>query len=190
MKAMTIEELDFTNASMLRKKAEELLKAKQKKIDKKIIEADIKKLVHELQVHQIELEMQNEELRQAYETTEKALKKYTMLYDYSPMGYFTLDKDGVIHDLNFSGAEMLHEKRFSLIDTNFKLFIYEDSKSIFNSFLNKLYSSNEKESCEVMLGYEDNPFCYAYIEGIVTFEEQKCLLSVVNTSDLKKINKS
>jgi len=79
---MTTEELDFTNAKMLRIKAEELLKEKQKKIDKEIIEADVKKLVHELQVHQIELEMQNEELRQAYETTEQALKKYTMLYDY------------------------------------------------------------------------------------------------------------
>ncbi|MDO9510890.1 MAG: PAS domain-containing protein [Bacteroidales bacterium] len=183
---MTTEELDFTNAKMLRKKAEELLEKKQNKKGKKIIEADIKKLVHELQVHQIELEMQNEELRQAYETTEQALKKYTMLYDYSPMGYFTLDQDGVIHDLNFSGAEMLHEKRFSLINVNIKLFIYEDSKPIFNNFLSKVYSSNEKESCEVMLGYENNQLCYTYIEGIVTFEDQKCLLSVVDISSLKK----
>ncbi len=183
---MTTEELDFTNAEMLRKKAEDLLKEKEKQSDKKIIEADIKKLVHELQVHQIELEMQNEELHLAYETTEQALKKYTMLYDYSPMGYFTLDQDGVIHDLNFSGAEMLQEKRFSLIDANFKLFIHEDSKSIFNDFLSKVYASNTKESCEVMLGYDDNPLCSVYIEGIVIFEEQKCLLSVVNISGLKK----
>ncbi|MFO7826996.1 MAG: PAS domain-containing protein [Bacteroidales bacterium] len=183
---MTTDELDFTNAEMLRKKAEELLKEKQKKIDKKINEADNKKLVHELQVYQIELEMQNEELRQAYETSEQALKKYTMLYDFSPIGYFTIDRDGVINDLNFSGAEMLQEKRFSLIDTNFKLFIHENSKSIFNDFLNKVYSSNRKESCEVMLGYDNNSLCYAYIEGIITFEEQKCLLSVVNISGLKK----
>lgn len=186
MKAVNTEELDFTNAEMLRKKAEKLLKEKQKKADKKIIEADIKKLVHELQVHQIELEMQNEELRQAYETTEQALKKYTMLYDFSPMGYFSLDQDGVIHDLNFSGAEMLQEKRFSLIDTNFKIFIHEDSKSIFNDFLNKVYLSNRKESCEVMLGYDNNSLGYAYIEGIITLEEQKCLLSVVNISKFKK----
>jgi len=168
---MTTEEIDFTDAKMLRK------------------EADVKKLVHELQVHQIELEMQNEELRQAYETTEQALKKYTLLYDYSPMGYFTLDEDGVIHDLNFSAAEMLQEKRFSLINVNFKLFIYEDSKPIFNNFLSKVYESNSKESCEVMLGYEGNPLCYAYIEGIVTLEEQKCLVSVVNISGLKKTSK-
>lgn len=183
---MTNEELDFTNAKMLRNKAEKQLKEKQKAIDNKIAEADIKKLLHELQVHQIELEMQNEELRQAYDTIEQALKKYTMLYDYSPMGYFTIDKQGEIHDLNFSGAEMLNEKRFSLINTNFKLFIQEDSKTLFNNFLNAVFSSNEKESCKVMLGYENNPLCYAYIEGIVIFEEQECLLSVVDISELKK----
>ena len=187
---MTTEELDFTNAEMLRKKAEELLKEKQKRTGKKTTEADIKKLVHELQVHQIELEMQNEELRQAYETAEQALKKYTMLYDYSPLGYFILDQEGLIHDLNFSGAELLQEKRFSLINANFKLFIFEDSKPIFNDFLSKVYASNTKESCKVMLGYEDNPLCSVYIEGIVIFEEQKCLLSVVNISGLKETSNS
>jgi PAS domain-containing protein len=185
---MTTEELDFTNAKMLREKAEELLEEKQKISDKKIVEADNKKLVHELQVHQIELEMQNEELRQAYVTAEQALKKYTMLYDYSPMGYFTLGQEGVIHDLNFTGAEMLQEKRFSLEGANFKLFVSEDSKSTFNDLLTKAYLSYKKESCEVMLGYENRLLCYVYIECIVIFEKQECLLSVVNISEFKKDN--
>ena len=67
--------------------------------------------------------MQNEELREANETAETALKKYTMLYDFAPMGYFTLEKDGSISELNFTGAEMLGEKRFSLVNSNFKLFV-------------------------------------------------------------------
>jgi PAS domain-containing protein len=62
--------------------------------------------------------MQNEELRQAYETTEAALKKYTMLFDLAPVGYFSLDKDGTICELNFTGADILGERRFSLIDSN------------------------------------------------------------------------
>ena len=182
---MSDEEMDFTDAEMLRMKAEEQLKEKQNK-DVPVIEADVKKLMHELQVHQIELEMQNEELRQAYETAESALRKYTLLYDFAPMGYFTLDSEGSIIDLNFTGADMLGEKRFSLVNANIKLFISEDSKVVFNKFFKKVFASNAKESCEAMLGYENNPLCQVYMEGIVTGDDHKCLLSVVDISDFRK----
>ena len=82
---MSNHELDFTNARNLRIKAEKKLKEKQGN-DTGVIEADVKKLLHELQVHQIELEMQNEELLLAYEKTETALRKYTMLFDFSTLG--------------------------------------------------------------------------------------------------------
>ena len=149
------------------------------------MESDVKRLLHELQVHQIELEMQNEELRQAYQSSEIALKKYTMLYDFAPMGYFTLDSDGTICDLNFTGAEILGDRRFSLIDSNFKLFVTDESKPVFNDFLNKVYAGNARESCIIMLGYENNPLCRVYMEGIVTGDDQKCLISVIDTSRLK-----
>jgi len=182
---MSDEELDFTDPKMLRMKAEEQLKEKQKKIDKAIIEADVKKLMHELQVHQIELEMQNEELRNAYEIAETALKKYTMLYDLSPMGYFTLDSEGGICELNFTGADLLGDRRFSLVNSNFKLFVSENSLPVFNKFFSKVYISDAKESCEVMLGYDKKPLCLVYMEGVVT-DDRKCLLSVVDISGFKK----
>ncbi len=183
---MTNGDTNFTNPEMLRKKAEELLRNKQNKANKPVIETDVKKLMHELQVHQIELEMQNEELHQAYETAETALKKYTMLYDFAPMGYFTLESDGSICDLNFTGAEILGDKRFSLVNSNFKLFISKDSQSVFNDFFSKVYNSNAKESCKVNLGYDNKPLCQVYMEGIVTGDEQKCLLSVVDISGFIK----
>jgi len=183
-------ELDYTDAHMLRKKAEEQLKEKQKKGGEPGFEADLKKLMHELQVHQIELEMQNEELREAYETAEIALKKYTLLYDFAPMGYFTLNSEGSICELNFTGAEMLGEKRFSLINSNFKLFVAEDSLPVFNKFFSKVYISNAKESCEVMLGYDKKTLCSVYMEGIVTGDDQMCLLSVVDITAFKSRNKS
>jgi PAS domain-containing protein len=183
---MSYEEQNLTDAQMLRLKAEEQLKEKQKKIDKPVIETDVKKLLYELQVHQIELEMQNEELREANETAETALKKYTMLYDFAPMGYFTLESDGSICDLNFTGADMLGDKRFSLVNSNFKLFISKDSQGVFNDFFSKVYTSNAKESCEVMLGYDNKPLCVVYMEGIVTGDDRKCLLSVVDISGFKK----
>ena len=111
---MINEEMDYTNARMLRLKAEEMLKGKKNKAAHPEIEVNDKRILHELQVHQLELEMQIEELRQAYETSEATLKKYTMLYDFAPMGYFTLDENGGICDLNFTGAEILGDRRFSL----------------------------------------------------------------------------
>lgn len=184
---MINEEMDFTDSKMLREKAEKQLNEKLKQEESALKETDINKLLHELQVHQIELEMQNEELRQAYETAETALKKYTMLFDLSPMGYFSLDAEGAICDLNFTGADMLGERRFSLIDSNFKLFISEESKSVFNNFFKKVYTSNAKESCEVLLGYDNKPLCRVYMEGVVTEDEQKCLISAVDISKFQNL---
>ncbi len=182
---MNSEEMNFLDAEILRKKAEEQLLAMEQKEIIAEGEADLQRLVHELQVHQIELEMQNEELRLAYETAETALKKYTLLFDLSPMGYFTLDTEGAICELNFTGAEILGERRFSLIDTNFKLFVSEDSKPVFNNFLKRIFTSNAKESCEVILGYDKKALCKVYMEGVIAEDDQKCLLSVL---DISKFN--
>ena len=126
---MTDEELNFTDARILRYKAEELI-AKKEHIKPTV--TDEKLLLYELQIHQIELELQNEALRQANETSEVALKKYTMLFDLAAMGYFLLEPDGTICELNFTGADMLHERRFTLKDSNFKLFVADESKPVFN----------------------------------------------------------
>jgi PAS domain S-box-containing protein len=182
---MNNDEMDFTDARMLRIIAERQLKENQNKINP-VTETDPKKLIHELQVHQIELEMQNEELLHAYDVAEKALKKYTMLYDFAPMGYFTIDSEGNICDLNFTAAEMLGDRRISLVNSNFKLFVSEESRPDFNTFFSKVFTSGLKESCEVKLGYDNKPLCLAYIEGIVIDEDQKCLMSVVDISNFKK----
>ena len=176
----------FTNAQLLRIKAEAQLKLKTKKSGEVETETDIKRLLHELQVHQIELEMQNEELHIANESAELALKKFTMLYDLAPMGYFSIDQKGKICELNFTGAKMLGERRFSLVNSNFKLFVSDESKEIFNDFLNKVFSSNYKESCEIKLGYDNKALNHVYLEGVVTGDDMICLLSAVDISSFRK----
>jgi len=180
------EKESLTDAQLMRMKAEAQLKLKQKKTGVVESEYEITKLLHELQVHQIELEIQNEELRESNDATELALKKYTMLYDLAPMGYFTLDQNGNISELNFTGAEMLGERRFSLVNTNFKLFVAPESKAIFNEFFNNVFSSNYKEFCEIQLGFANNLLSKVYIEGVVTGDDKNCLLSVVDMSNLQK----
>jgi len=152
------------------------------------MENEVKRLMHELQVHQIELEMQNEELRRVNETAEAALRKYTMLYNFSPMGFFTLDCEGNIEDLNFTGSEMLGGRHFSLVGSNFKFFVSEESKVVFNTFLDKVYADISKESCEVVLCYDNKQLSIVYMEGVVTGVDRNCLLSVVDITGFKNQN--
>ena len=92
---------------LLRKKAEELLKKRTISPDSPRSEVEILKLIHELEVHQIELELQNEELTAAKNQQQEAAAKYIDLYDYAPTGYFTLSKNGQITELNYRGAAIL-----------------------------------------------------------------------------------
>lgn len=173
------------NNQLLRQKAEEKLKQQLSKASPTLRD-DAKKLHHELQVHQIELEMQNEDLRKANQAIETALKKYTMLYDFAPMGYFTLSNDGTICELNFTGADLLGESRVALVNRNFKLFVSKESQDTFNDFFSKIYSSPEKASCEVLIGADNNPICQLYIEGVVTNPIPQALLSAIDISGLRK----
>ncbi len=183
---MISEEFDYTDSQMLRKKAEEVLKEKQMKAEQKHFESDVKKLLHELQVHQIELEMQNNELQMAYQTAQEALKKYTLLYDFAPMGYLTISDDGTIVELNFSAAEMLGEKRVGLIDANFRIFIADQSKPAFNAFLERVFANDLKQSCVLFLGNGSNASNRVYMEGVFIEESNTCMLSFLDLSVLIK----
>ena len=77
---------------------------------------------------------------------------------------------------------MLDERRFSLIDSNFKLFVLESSIPVFNNFLSRVYTLHAKESCQVMLGYDKKHLCTVYIEGVLIEDEYKCLVTVVDVT--------
>jgi PAS domain-containing protein len=179
---MNKEEVKYTNAQILRKKAEKLVFEKQNRSVVDSNEMDQQKLLHELQVHQIELEMQNEELLNEVEMVEKILKKNALLFDLAPMGYFTLDATGKIFELNQAGARMLRDNSTNLINANFKIFVVDKARTAFESFIKSAFQKGEKVSCKVMLEKDKKPLCYVYLEGLVIPEDQKLLLSVVNIS--------
>jgi hypothetical protein len=81
---------------------------------------------------------------------------------------------------------MLGDKRYSLVNSNFKLFIAEESQPVFDKFFSKIYSKKGKESCELKLGYNGNKLCTVYMEGVVTGDDRNCLLSVVDISGFRK----
>ncbi len=92
-----------SQADELRKKAEARLKFEDP-LPEEISPAAAQKLIHELRVHQIELKMQNDELRQAQEILEESRSRYSDLYDFAPIGYLTLDELGIIREANLTAA--------------------------------------------------------------------------------------
>jgi len=175
-------------ASILRKQAEEILKGKRTTSafplngrDGHIqSEADILKLNYELELHQIELELQNEELRQQINKAETAIA----LYNLSPVGSFTIEQDATISQLNLGGAKMLGLDRSSLTNTNIKSFISSNTLPLFNNFLQKAFETTSKQSCEVMLVTKGNS-SFVHLEGIVEIDEQKCHISALDITERK-----
>ncbi|MFV8342686.1 ATP-binding protein [Flavobacterium sp. XS2P39] len=175
---------------ILRENAEELKKTKESKRDSLLSEADTLKLIHEFEVHQIELEMQNEELIVAKEQAEVATEKYADLYDFAPSGYFTLTKTGKVTALNLTGSQMLGKERSRLIDSQFGFFVTNDTKPIFNFFLENVFKSSIKECCEVKLLLDSNSITNVYLTGIATEDREEALISVVDITQLKLTEKA
>lgn len=170
---------------ILRKKAEELQKNKMSKSDLEITEVDILKLIHEFEVHQIELEMQNEALILAKEQVDLAIEKYTDLYDFAPYGYCTLTKTGEIAAINLTGSKMVGKERSRLIGSQFGFFVSDDTKPVFNFFLEDVFSSTIKECCEIKLLLDNTYITNVYLTGIVTEDKELALISVVDITQLK-----
>lgn len=182
--------MDPSNKSdhnQLRKKAEEILKNKLSKVNLAPTEADLLRLVHELEVHQIELELQNEELKLARERSESIAHKYTSLYDFAPIGYFTLSNEGKILELNLIGSKMLGNDRSFLMNKPFGRFIQDKNVPAFNQFLENAFKTKTKEAIDIMvMGIGYSPM-YAQLTAIVDEEhENNCLLTVMDITDRKK----
>jgi len=114
-------------------------------------EKDPRRLLHELQVHQVELEMQNEALRESRQALEASLEHYTDLYDFAQMGYFTLDGAGVIGEINLVGTALLGKFRSQVLGQRFAAFLSQDSRAIFDDFLARIRGGRTKHSLTVTL---------------------------------------
>ena len=109
--------------------------------------ANTKRLLHELQVHQVELEMQNAELRGGPERGRNQLEAYTDLYDFAPVGYYSVDEQGLILEVNLTGAALLGVERARLIKRRFLNFVTPNSRTIFQRFFRKIFMDSGKQIC-------------------------------------------
>ncbi|MGZ8157239.1 MAG: putative bifunctional diguanylate cyclase/phosphodiesterase [Methylobacter sp.] len=181
---MTNENKPFIDTHNLRRRAEQQLSQQQPTAS--CLEADAKKLLHELQVHQIELEMQNEELLSAQAEIEDSLKRYTELYDMAPVGYLTLGRDGTIHQINLKAAKQLGLFRSQLKQQRFSVFLSADSLPVFNDFLSGVFAGRTAQSCELTLFPADqSPTLIVYIEAIANDDAQTCRAILVDITERK-----
>ncbi|MGA7741510.1 MAG: PAS domain-containing protein [Polyangia bacterium] len=125
------------DAAELRRRAEHRLKEKSTRSELSNQAEESQRLIHELRVHQIELELQNEQLQEARAELEAGLQRYSDLYDFAPLGYVTLDSGGTIRKVNLTGARLLGLERARLVGARFGLFVSTGCRPTFDAFLRR-----------------------------------------------------
>jgi PAS domain S-box-containing protein len=146
-------------------------------------EIDKKKLLHELQVQQIELEMQNEALLEARNTAEQALERYTRLFNSAPVAYFVLSKTGLIQQTNKQGETLLGKALSQLFGTGFMHSVAVDYRPEFTYFLEQVFANPEEQHCDVCLQITDRVKWVKITATTVTeVDQQTCLMTVMDTT--------
>lgn len=144
---------------------------------------DSAQLVHELQIHQIELEMSNEALQQAYEEADSLRERYADIYDFAPVGYFTLDPLGVIIDMNLAGAVLLGTKGSEKNRHRFAAFLAPDCVAAFDHFVDEVLGTQQKVRCESVLAANAyRGATHIRIEAVPDAEARECRMVVFDTS--------
>jgi PAS domain S-box-containing protein len=159
-----------TKGAALRLQAEELLRATRRDVAAMSVK-DVQQLVHELQVHQIELEMQNEELRRVQMELEAARDRYLDLYDFSPVGHLMLDTDGTIVEANLRSGTLLGINRKELIGQPLARFFDSDDQDIFHRHSHDVLKTVTRQSCELRLRKNVGASCWVYLNSLAVHEE-------------------
>lgn len=126
---------------------------------------DCHRLMHDLHVHQIELEMQNDELRKAQEELVRMTDRYRELYDFTPVGYFVLDKKGVILEANLTGVSLLGMERQLLVHKPFITVVVKEARDTFHFYWKKVLETTAKQTCEIEMVRKDGKF-HAQLETV------------------------
>jgi len=156
-------------------------------------DADSLKLLQELKVHQIELEMQNAELieqrNRAEEATERYLNLYNEIYNIAPSGYFTVTRAGNICELNLYGAKLFGVERSKLHNRNLASLLSNNTRPAFKNLLNEVFVSQIQSSCEVTTCDPSDNQIHIHLRATLSTDTTKCLIAAVDITYLKRIEK-
>ncbi len=176
----------LANPVQLRSRAVARLREQQKsKAGAAQTGADTRRLLHELQVHQIELEMQNAELQQARDELEVALENYTNLYDFAPSGYFSLSPTGAILQANLTGAMLVGIERSRLVGQSFERLVSAEFRPAFGTFLEQVFAGQTKQAGDFEIACKGQPLRFVNIEAQCFLNGQECRAAIVDITARK-----
>ncbi len=167
----------------LRRRAEDKLKEKTS-ASTPSEEADVRKLLHEMQVHQIELELQNEELRAAQQELEATRDRYADLYDFAPVGYCTLDEKGIILEANLTAATLLGVERGKLIKQPITRFILKADQNMYYHHRQQLFDTGEPQSCELRMLKQDGTEFWGNLSGSISLDADESPVYRISINDI------
>ena len=149
----------------IRKQAENRLKS-EPEIPGMTPAEEFSSLIHELRVHQVELEMQNEELRGTQAELEESRARYADLYDFAPVGYLAFDEKGSILEANLAAAGQLGIERRYLINRFFRLCLVPSDRESFHAHLHDVFKTRQRQTCEVRVVAKSGEPFHARLESI------------------------
>ena len=153
-------------------------------------ELGTKRLIQELQIHQIELEMQNEDLAYAKAQVDEALEKFVDLYDFAPVGYLSLDATGLVIDANLTVAGIIGVDRTEFLRRKFHFRILPEWRPEFVNFLARVFSNEVTQTCELLIAKPGHASFWAHLESKASSRKRGiarwCRVAVIDITDRKK----
>ncbi len=149
--------------------------------------AEMAKALHELMVHQVELEIQNEELIATRSELEANTKLLTDLYDFAPIGYLSLSSKGLIRQVNFMAARMLGRERGLLLDEDFTQFVAPENRRVLGDFMSRIFADDGKQPCEVALLQQGQPNMIVSLKGGLSPNGLVCRMVIIDITEQRRV---
>jgi len=146
---------------------------KSEKVDTGSVSDRLQNLIHELEVHQLELEMQNEELRRTHQKLDESLARYEDLFELAPVGYLVLKCDGTIANANFRALSMLATERGKVLNKHLHEYVTTECQDALHRHLRMTFKNHSSQSCELELIRSDGTYFLAQMESVVQHMGEK-----------------
>ncbi len=173
---------DYPDPLELRRRAEMRLRALEPAMDALRSPLEVERLLHELQVHQIELEMQNDELRYVRDQVETLLTRYTDLYEFAPTGYLSVDADGLIVSVNLTASRLLQVERSMLQRRRLSHFLKAEHRRELADFVARVLGGDERATCEVSPLQHSTGTMILRVEGARSLDGAECRIVLLDVT--------